>query len=158
MLSWIKNQVGQFAFNGVLLSFKALLSPVVFGATAIIVDRGGKVVLARHSYMTGLSLPGGGVKRAEPPRAAIMRELSEEIGVIRSDPPQMFGIYTRRSGWATNVIVVYRLMNAEVEFKRNLEVREIVFVDPGDPPPEATPGTRRRLAEFTGKTPQSPFW
>jgi 8-oxo-dGTP pyrophosphatase MutT (NUDIX family) len=158
MLSWIKNQVGQFAFNSVLLGFKAVLSPVVFGTTAIIADRSGKVVLARHSYMTGLSLPGGGVKRAEPPHAAIMRELSEEIGVIRSDPPQMFGIYTRRSGWATNVIVVYRLMNAEVEFKRNLEVREIFFVDPGDPPPEATPGTRRRLAEFIGKTPQSPFW
>ena len=158
MLSWIKNQVGQFAFNGVLLGFKALLSPVVFGTTAIIADRGGKVVLVRHSYMTGLSLPGGGVKRAEPPRAAILRELSEEIGVIRSDPPQMFGIYTRRSGWATNVIAVYRLMNAEVEFKRNFEVREIVFVDPDNPPPEATPGTRRRLAEFTGKTPQSPFW
>ena len=158
MLSWIKNQVGQFAFNSVTLGFKALLSPVVFGATAIIADRNGKVVLVRHSYMTGLSLPGGGVKRAEPPRAAILRELSEEIGVVRSDPPELFGVYTRRSGWATNVIVVYRLMNAEVEFKPNFEVREIVFADPADPPLEATHGTRRRLAEFSGKAPPSPYW
>ena len=158
MLSWIKNQVGQFAFNSFVLGIKALLSPSVLGAIAIVVDRSGKVVLARHSYMTGLSLPGGGVKRAEPPRAAILRELSEEIGLTRSDPPEMFGIYTRRSGWATNVIVVYRLMNAEVEFKPNFEIREIVLVDPSDPPLEATFGTRRRLAEFAGKTPPSPFW
>ena len=158
MLSWIKNQVGQFAFNGITLAVKALISPAVMGANAIVVDRDGKVVLARHSYMTGLSLPGGGVKRAEPPLQAILRELSEEIGVVRSDPPEMFGIYTRHTGWATNVIVVYRLMNAEVEFKANFEVREIVRVDPAAPPPEATPGTRRRLAEFVGKTPLSPFW
>ena len=158
MLSWIKNQVGQFAFNGFTLGAKALLSPSVIGANAIIVDPAGKVVLARHSYMTGLSLPGGGVKRAEPPQQAMLRELSEEIGVIRSDPPQMFGIYTRHTGWATNVVIIYRLMNAQVEFKSNFEVREIVFVDPNDPPPEATQGTRRRLAEFTGKTPLSPFW
>ena len=158
MVSWIKNQVGQFARNGFAMGVKALLSPTVLGANALIVDRDGKVVLARHSYMAGLSLPGGGAKRGEPPCDAIMRELSEEIGVIRSDPPEFFGLYTRRSGWATNVIVVYRLMNAEIEFRPNFEVREIVLADPADPPTGATRGTRRRLAELTGKTPHSPFW
>ncbi|MEI9887345.1 MAG: NUDIX domain-containing protein [Rhizomicrobium sp.] len=140
------------------MAIKALLSPTVLGVVAIIVDRDGKVVLARHSYTPGLSFPGGGVKRAEPPRQAILRELSEEIGVVRSDPPEMVGIYTRHTGWATNVVVLYRLMNAAVEFRANFEVREIVLADPADPPHETTMGTRRRLAEFTGAAPQSPFW
>ena len=158
MLSWFRRQVGQFALGGLAMAAKAVLAPVAFGASAIIVDRAGKVVLARHSYMAGLSLPGGGVKRGEPPEQAILRELAEEIGVVRSDPPVFVGLYTRRSGWATNVIALYRLMNAEVEFRANLEVREIFFVDPADPPPATAAGTRRRLAEFTSQTPPSPFW
>ena len=140
------------------MAVKALIAPSVIGANAIVVDKAGKVVLARHSYMTGLSLPGGGVRRAEPPVRAVLRELSEEIGLVGSDPPAMFGLYTRHTGWATNVIVVYRVMNAEVDFRPNFEVREIVLVDPANPPREATSGTRRRLAEFAGKTPPSPFW
>jgi 8-oxo-dGTP pyrophosphatase MutT (NUDIX family) len=124
----------------------------------MIFDRDGKVILARHSYMGGLSFPGGGVGRGEPPVQALLRELREEIGVIRSDPPVFFGIYTRRSGWATNVIVLYRLMNAEVEFRPNMEVREIVFVDPAHPPMGTSSGTARRLAEYVNQTPPTPFW
>ncbi len=158
MLSWIRRWVGQIAFSGFAFAVKALISPTVLGASALIVDRNGKVALVRHSYTLGLSLPGGGVKRSEPPLDAMLRELREEIGVIRADPPQFFGVYTRRTGWATNVVVLYRLMNAEVEFRPNLEVREIFFVDPAVPPPRTTPGTRRRLAEFAQQTPPSPYW
>ncbi|HEY0299760.1 MAG TPA: NUDIX domain-containing protein [Rhizomicrobium sp.] len=158
MLSWIRKQVGQFAYGQLAFAVRAVLSPNVLGATALIVDRDGKVLLARHSYASGLSLPGGGVKRGEPPIEAVMRELREELGVIRADPPEFIGIFTRRAGWVTNVVVLYRLSNAEVEFRRNFEVREIFFVDPLAPPPMTTPGTRRRLAEFTGRAPQSPYW
>jgi hypothetical protein len=49
-------------------------------------------------------------------------------------------------------------MNADVDFRRNIEVREIVFVDPADPPPGTAAGTRRRLAEHVGKTPPSLYW
>ena len=31
-------------------------------------------------------------------------------------------------------------------------------IDPADPPPGTTMGTRRRLAEFTGKTAPNPYW
>lgn len=158
MLSWIGRQMGQFAFGGTAMAAKALVSPVVLGANAMIFDTAGNVVLARHSYMSGWSFPGGGVGRGEPPVDAMLRELREEIGVVRSEPPTFFGLYTRRTGWATNVIVLYRLMNAEVEFRPNFEVREIVFADPANPPAGTSSGTARRLAELTGKTPPNPYW
>ena len=103
-------------------------------------------------------MPGGGVGRNEPPAEAILRELKEEVGLISSDTPQFFGLYTRTSGLATNVIALYRLANVEVNFRPNLEIMEIQFADPDAPPPDATLGTVQRLAEIAGKAPQSPYW
>ncbi len=77
---------------------------------------------------------------------------------MQSDPPEFFGIYTRPYGWATNVAVLYRLMNAQVAFRPNLEIRELIFADPLAPPEGTTAGTRRRLAELTAGTPPSPYW
>ncbi|HEX4303781.1 MAG TPA: NUDIX domain-containing protein [Rhizomicrobium sp.] len=140
------------------MAIKALLAPVAFGAHAMVFDTGGKVLLARHSYKSGWSFPGGGVNRGEPAEKAIMRELREEIGAVQSDPPIFYGLFTRPAGWATNVVALYSLMNAQVEFRPNFEVREIVFADPANPPPNTSAGTRRRLAEIVGKTPPSIYW
>ena len=145
MLSWIQRQVGQFAFGGIAMAVKALVAPVALGAHALIVDRSGKVVLARHSYMGGWSLPGGGVGRGEPPVDACCANFARKIGSVRADPPIFFGLYSRRAGWATNVVILYRLMNAEVDFKPNFEVREICFADPANPPP-GTPRERRGVS------------
>ena len=143
---------------GTLMTAKALWAPVALGVHAVIVEPGGKVLLARHSYMKGWSLPGGGVGRGEPPVAALLRELREELGSVRSDSPELIGVFSRPAGWATNVVMLYRLTNAEVEFTPNFEVREILFADPVDPPQNTSSGTRRRLAEFAGKTPPSATW
>jgi 8-oxo-dGTP pyrophosphatase MutT (NUDIX family) len=158
MPSWIRKQVGQIAVGGLSMGVKALLQPTVLGANAMVFDREGRVLLARHSYMTGLSFPGGGIRRGEPAVEGLLRELKEEVGLVRSDPPELFGIYTRRTGWATNAIVIYRVANAEVEFKPNLEVREIVLADPADLPDGTSAGTRRRIAEHLGQMPIDPYW
>ena len=102
-----------------LMALKALRSPVALGVHALIVDPEGKVLLARHSYMKGWSLPGGGVGRGEAPRAALLRELAEEIGSVSADEPELVGVFSRPSGWATNVVVLYRLANAAVTFRPN---------------------------------------
>src|ERR1700710_2210674 len=158
MLSWLRQRVGQFAFGSIAMLGRAMLTPVAFGAIAIVVEPGGKVVLVRHSYVGGWSLPGAGPARGGPPADAILREMREEIGLVRCDPPLFCGLFTRRVGLATNVIALYRLMNAEVDFRPNLEIREIQFIDPASPPPGTSDGTLRRLAEFAGKTPPSLYW
>lgn len=158
MLSAIKRRVGQFAGGSLATGTKALLAPVALGVNALLVDRDGRVGLARHSYRAGLSLPGGGVKRGEPPERAILRELREELGEVRSDPPILVGVYSRPTFWATNVVLLYRLMNSQVEFRKSFEVRDLVFVDPHAPPAEITRGTARRLAEYLGKAPPAQYW
>ena len=140
------------------MALKALKSPVALGVHALIVDAEGRVLLARHSYMNGWSLPGGGVGRGEAPLVALRRELAEEIGGVSADEPELVGVFSRPSGWATNVVVLYRLANATVTFRPNLEVREIVFAEPANPPPGTAAGTRRRLAELTAKAPPALTW
>jgi 8-oxo-dGTP pyrophosphatase MutT (NUDIX family) len=81
---------------GAMMTAKALWAPVALGVHALIVEPGGKVLLARHSYMKGWSLPGGGVGRGEAPVAALLRELREELGEVRSDPPQLVRILSAR--------------------------------------------------------------
>jgi 8-oxo-dGTP pyrophosphatase MutT (NUDIX family) len=139
------------------ITAQSLLAPVAYAACAL-VERDGKILLARHSYMDGWLLPGGGVGRGEPVESAILRELKEEIGLIRSAPPVLFGLYSRKAGWVTNVIVLYRIADAEFDFKPNWEIREIVFADPRDPPPGTTASVARRLKECAGLQPRSHFW
>ncbi|HWU25940.1 MAG TPA: NUDIX domain-containing protein [Rhizomicrobium sp.] len=150
-------RLGGLALPAVLW-LKTLRVPVALGVAAIAEDKEGHVVLVRHSYRPGWHLPGGGVARGEAPAAAIMRELGEEVGLRTSDPPALLGVFTRRVGISTNVIVLYRVSKVEFAFRPNFEILEILRADPVNPPPGTAPGTRRRLAEHAGQVEQSAQW
>ena len=109
-------------------------------------------------FAAGWQLPGGGAGVAEPPCDAILRELKEEIGLVESGVPELLGLFTRKLGVVSNVIALYRVPGVVFAFKPNLEIREIVTIDPANPPPDTSPATRRRLAEFLGKATPSPYW
>ena len=55
--------------------------PRTFGAHALARTLGGKVILVKLRYAPGWRLPGGGRAEAEDLRAAVLRELREEIGM-----------------------------------------------------------------------------
>jgi ADP-ribose pyrophosphatase YjhB (NUDIX family) len=137
---------------------KAVLNPCVFGANAVVEDGEGSILLVRHSYVGGWQLPGGGVAGGEPPEQAVVRELEEEVGLAESMPPEFIALYSRKILWVANVIALYRIRNARIDFNPNLEVREAKFFDPGALPSGTTEATRRRLAELFGKMPRTPHW
>ncbi|HUB84833.1 MAG TPA: NUDIX domain-containing protein [Rhizomicrobium sp.] len=137
---------------------KVVVRPTALGASVIAQDEQGRVLLVRHSYMPGWSLPGGGVGRNEPPETAALREMREEVGLNSSTPPELFGLYTRKVAWFSNVIALYRLRDVRITFRPNLEVRETTFCDPSCPPAGTQASTLRRLAELTGQAPRSPYW
>ena len=139
------------------ITAQALLAPVAYAACALI-EKDDKILLVRHSYMPGWLLPGGGVGRGEPADAAILRELKEEIGLVRAAPPELFALYTRKVGWVTNVIVLYRFKDAEFVFTPNWEIRAVQFTDPANPPPGTPRSVATRLKEVAGLQPPSPFW
>jgi 8-oxo-dGTP pyrophosphatase MutT (NUDIX family) len=137
---------------------RALATPVAFGTMAVVENAEGNVLLLRQSYTAGWVLPGGGIDRGEPPEVAVRRELKEEIGLKSSDAPVLLALYTRKAGFATNVVALYRVANAIFAFTPSLEIRDAQFFDPANPPADAQEGTKRRLAEIAGKTKPSPYW
>jgi ADP-ribose pyrophosphatase YjhB (NUDIX family) len=141
-----------------LLILKAVATPVAFGACALVTDPEGRVLLVRHSYQPGWHFPGGGVAAGEPPAEGVMRELKEEIGLVSSDPPELIGLFTRKLGWVTNLVALYRVRNAEIAFKPSLEIRELFRAEADSPPPGTVLGARRRLAELAGEVPVSAYW
>ncbi len=143
--------------RGLLNVVQAYTAPVAYAVAGAVIDEHGRILLARHSYKVGWQLPLGGVERGEPASAAVMRELQEEIGLSGGEAT-LFAIYTRRGGWATNVFALYRVTGATVRFEPNLEVREIMFVDPTAPPAGCTEDSRRRLEELSGKVHPRPYW
>lgn len=58
-----------------------LRRPPVEGVKCLL-TQGNQVLLVRHTYGPAVwDLPGGGVKRGEPPLAAARREMAEELGI-----------------------------------------------------------------------------
>jgi 8-oxo-dGTP pyrophosphatase MutT (NUDIX family) len=139
------------------MTVRAIWAPAVFGVAAVVLDAQGRVLLVRHGYNPGWRLPGGGVGRGEPPVEAVLRELREEVG-LTGGSASFVSLHSRKAGWATMVVALYRIAGGSVNFSPNLEIREICFADPCHPPQGSTPATLRRLSEFVGRTPPSPFW
>ena len=123
----------------------------------MILDPQGRVLLVRQTYMTGWRLPGGGVGRGEPVEAGVRRELKEEIG-LEGGEFRLFGLYSRRVWWLTHITALYLIKGATIDFRPNLEVRDILWAHPEVPPPDAAPATLRRLAELAQKAVPSPRW
>ncbi|MEO7564720.1 MAG: NUDIX domain-containing protein [Sphingomicrobium sp.] len=55
--------------------------PRTLGAHALALTPAGKVILVKLRYARGWRLPGGGRGAGEPPEQAVLRELTEEIGM-----------------------------------------------------------------------------
>src|SRR5688572_8964609 len=107
---------------------QSMAVPVAYAVSGAVIDAQGRVLLARHRYKLGWQLPIGGVRRGEAAEEAIRRELKEEVG-FSGGTVSLFAIYTRKAGWATNVIVLYRITDAVLDFRPNLEVAETRFVE-----------------------------
>jgi 8-oxo-dGTP pyrophosphatase MutT (NUDIX family) len=107
----------------------------------------GTVVLVRLTYAPGWRLPGGGRKRNEPPEAAMLRELREEIGLLaygeieRLEDVRPAGLPGDRSALFVVRDVAYRP-------RRSLEVEEAREFDPANLPDDMAAWTRDTLARL----------
>ena len=133
---------------------------LTIGVRGVVLDGEGRVFLVRHSYVSGWHLPGGGVEAGETVTAALARELSEEGNITVTAPPELHGVFfnardSRRDHVAVFVVRDFRQDATPVPDR---EIVEHGFFPPHALPPEATPGTRCRLAEVLNGRPVSERW
>lgn len=79
------------------------------GVGIVVCDGRGRVLLARRSDRRGWQFPQGGVRQGEPPRAAMYRELREELGL----EPSHVRVIGRMGQWVSYKLPVrYRRSNS----------------------------------------------
>jgi 8-oxo-dGTP pyrophosphatase MutT (NUDIX family) len=128
------------------------------GARAIIINHKNQVLLVKHTYQSHWYIPGGGVKKGESIKAAIIRELKEEVGLTPLEEPMLFGIYHYLYLKVNDYPVVYVIKKfTQIETSSN-EIEDTGWFDYAALPEMTSPGTRRRLTEYFANQPPSELW
>ena len=136
----------------------SLLGHNTLGARAIVINAEGQILLVKHTYQPQWHLPGGGVKRGESVKAAVVRELKEETGVIATEEPELFGIYFHDYLGVNDYPVIYVVKNFVLEESHSPEIEKIEWFHLDKLPEKVNPGTRRRLTEYVSNIQPSERW
>ena len=122
------------------------LKPLTVGVRLLAVENG-KVLLVSHTYLEGWFLPGGGVLAGESLPDAIKREAAEEAGAVLHDL-NLFGVYSSFFEGKSDHIVVFVCEDFTWQSTANREIESVGCFALDELPLGASPGTRRRIAEF----------
>lgn len=128
---------------------------LTIGVRGMVIDREGRIFLVRHSYVRGWHLPGGGVEAGETVAAALARELTEEGNITVTTAPELHGVFFNAKDSRRDHVAVFvvRAFRQDAPPQPDREIVEHGFFPPDALPPDATPGTRRRIAEvLSGQT------
>lgn len=128
------------------------------GARAIIINQNNQVLLVKHTYQPHWYIPGGGVKKGESTKAALLRELKEEVGLITLEDPTLFGIYHHLYLKVNDYPVVYVVKKFSLAKTFSPEIEDTGWFDYTALPEMTSPGTKRRLTEYFTNQPPSEAW
>jgi ADP-ribose pyrophosphatase YjhB (NUDIX family) len=144
----------------VFLAYSRLTRGMTLGVRAMLL-REGRVVLVRHTYVSGWFLPGGGVEAGESVDAALTREILEEAGAVLTAPAELFGIYRNAHADVRDHVALYVCRSWEQPYPLRMPNREITasqLFPLGELPDGTSAGTRARLREVLEGAPVSPDW
>lgn len=132
---------------------------MTLGVRAMVIDKGGSLLLVRHSYSPGWQFPGGGVERGETAITSLVRELQEEAAVRLTGEPQLFGFYSNEAHFRGDHVAFYIVREFAVRpFIPTREISDARFFSANSLPPDTTEATLRRIVEVQESTPRSPHW
>ena len=144
----------------ILHSYWRVSRGMTLGVRAIVIDPQGRVLLVKHSYVSGWHLPGGGVEAGETIRDALARELLEEGGITALEAPALHAVYfnSRISRRDHVALFVIRAFRQEGGPRNRREIVDNGFFVLDALPADTTRGTRARLAEVLDGAAVSERW
>jgi len=129
------------------------------GARAIVLNADGQVLLVKHTYQPHWYLPGGGVKKNESTKSAVIRELKEETGlIVAPKEPLLFGIYHHTYLGVNDYPVIYIIKNYSSISAHSREIEQMEWFHYDKLPAMVSPGTKRRLMEYFTNAIQADRW
>ena len=141
------------------LSF-LLMRPMTLGVRAVVFDAQQRVMLVRHTYISGWYFPGGGVEVGETSLEALMRELREEAALEITDQPQWHGLFfnahaSKRDHVGLYIVRHFRDLGPRLPDR---EIAEARFFALDALPDDLAYGHQRRLDEILNGLPPNAEW
>ena len=147
------------AVQRTVVAFARLSRGMTLGVRAVVIAEDRRILLVKHSYVSGWHLPGGGVEPGETLIDALIRELREEANVEPTAPPALHGVFfnerLRRDHVAVFVVRDFRQVAAPVP---NYEIIAHGFFAVEELPNDTTAATRARIIEVVGGAPMTERW
>ncbi len=144
----------------VLHLYFRIVRGMTMGVRAVVLNADNQVLLVKHTYVMGWHLPGGGVEVGQTCRAALARELMEEVRVELLAEPKLHGVFLSSHVSPRDHVLVYVVR----QFRQletpppNREIAASGFFDVGKLPEDTTLGTRQRIAEVLAGAPPLLTW
>lgn len=142
----------------IIRKYQSLVGISTLGARAIVLNEEQKILLVKHTYQPHWYIPGGGVKKGESVKAALLRELREEVGLTVLNEPQLFGIYHNTYLGVNDYPIIYVVNRFTLTPVQSNEIEQIAWFSYQQLPDMTSPGTRRRLTEYFTKSPIAEVW
>lgn len=140
-------------------AFSRLTRGKTLGVRGLVRDQAGRVLLVRHTYLTGWWLPGGGVDGGETTQTAVVRELREEAGVIARSPPRLLSVHSNERFFRGDHVLVFQVDAFDLtEHTSHGEIAEVGWFDPHALPEDINAASARRIAEALTGAPADPLW
>ncbi|MGH6817617.1 MAG: NUDIX domain-containing protein [Methylovirgula sp.] len=127
---------------------RSVIAPLRLGVRGLILDSENRVLLVRHTYVSGWYLPGGGVEAGESVVAALARELCEEGGIEILGAPRLHGLFFNPGASRRDYVACYVVRDFRATpIRPNFEIAAAQFFPVNAVPEDTSPATRARLAE-----------
>ena len=120
--------------------------PQTVGVHGVPLTPDGKVVLVMLSYARGWRLPGGGQRKTEDSRTAMIRELREEIGLTNFDSVDLVTGFEHRPDRRHGEGSLFVVRGVRYRPKWSLEIKQVGAFGLHDLPKDTAVITRQLLA------------
>lgn len=144
--------------NQVIRKFQSALGMSTLGARAVVLNSENQILLVKHTYQPHWYIPGGGVKKGESAKNAVLRELREEVGLTVIGEPVLFGIYYHTYLGVSDYPIIYVVKNYSLTDVYSPEIEKMDWFDYENLPQMISSGTQRRLNEYFANSPRSDTW